>query len=140
MDMNLMASADSIGMLCRLHMNTKRDIPIRSSEMGVLIFAQKKDVPVTPLMISQFFKITKPSVTSSITALVKGGYLTKEISAKDRRSYTLRTTLKGEKLVETTFVEYYKSIEILKEKMGEERFNQFIELVQLAGSIWDEVE
>lgn len=140
MDMSLMASADAIGMLCRLHMNTKRDIPIRSSEMGVLIFTQKQDVPVTPLMISQFFKIAKPSVTSSIAALVRDGFLIKELSSMDKRSYTLKTTLKGEKLVETTFVEYYKSVEILKEKMGEERFNQFIELVQLAGSIWDEVE
>jgi DNA-binding MarR family transcriptional regulator len=140
MDKNIIESADAIGMLCRLHMNTKRDIPIRPSEMGVLIFTQKQDAPVTPLMISQFFKIAKPTVTSSIAALVKGGYLAKETSTTDKRSYTLKTTSKGEQLVESTFEEYYRSTEVLKERMGEERFNHFIELVQLANNIWKEVE
>ncbi len=140
MDQNLITSADALGMFCRLHMNTKRNLPIRPSEMGVLIFTQKQPTPVTPLMISQFLKITKPSVTSLITALVKNGYLNKEASAVDKRSYTLLITEKGEKLVVNTFDEYYKSIELLKEKMGDEQFIQFIELIQIANSIWDEVE
>lgn len=140
MDLNLIASADAIGMFCRLHMNTKRNLPIRPSEMGVLIFTHKHNLPVTPLMISQFFKITKPSVTSLVTSLVKEDYLMKELSEVDKRSYVLKITDKGIELVETTFVEYYKSTEILKEKLGDEKFNQFIELVKLVNSIWDEVE
>ena len=32
---------DSIGMFCRLHMKMKNELPIRSSEMGVLIFISK---------------------------------------------------------------------------------------------------
>lgn len=140
MDLNIIKGADVIGMFCRLHMNTKRNLPIRPSEMGVLIFTQKQSTAVTPLMISQFFKITKPSVTALVTSLVKDGYLTKELSDVDKRSYALRITEKGNELVDSTFVEYYKSIEILKDNMGEEKFAKFIELVQLAGSIWDEVE
>ncbi len=140
MDLNIIKGADAIGMFCRLHMNTKRNLPIRPSEMGVLIFTQKQSTAVTPLMISQFFKITKPSVTALVTSLVKDGYLTKELSDADKRSYALRITEKGNDLVDSTFVEYYKSIEILKDHMGEEKFAKFIELVELAGSIWDEVE
>jgi DNA-binding MarR family transcriptional regulator len=140
MDLDIIKGADAIGLLCRLHMNTKRNLPIRPSEMGVLIFAQKSSTPVTPLMISQFFKITKPSVTSLVTALVNQGYLIKELSDVDKRSYALQITEKGNDLVETTFPEYYRSIEMLKENMGEEKFTQFIELVNIAGSIWDEVE
>jgi DNA-binding MarR family transcriptional regulator len=140
MDLNIIKGADAIGMFCRLHMNTKRNLPIRPSEMGVLIFTQKQSTAVTPLMISQFFKITKPSVTALVTSLVKDGYLTKELSDADKRSYALRITEKGNDLVDSTFVEYYKSIEILKDNMGEEKFAKFIELVELAGSIWDEVE
>ena len=140
MDLNIIKGADAIGMFCRLHMNTKRNLPIRPSEMGVLIFTQKQSAAVTPLMISQFFKITKPSVTALVTSLVKDGYLTKELSDADKRSYALRITEKGNDLVDSTFVEYYKSIEILKDNMGEEKFAKFIELVELAGSIWDEVE
>ena len=140
MDLNIIKGADAIGMFCRLHMNTKRNLPIRPSEMGVLIFTQKQSAAVTPLMISQFFKITQPSVTALVTSLVKDGYLTKELSDADKRSYALRITEKGNDLVDSTFVEYYKSIEILKDDMGDEKFAMFIELVELAGSIWDEVE
>ena len=131
--------ADAIGMFCRLHMNTKRDLPIRPSEMGVLIYTQKQSESVTPLMISQFFNIAKPSVSAMVKALTKNGYLTQSPSETDKRSYTINITDKGKMLVETTFVEYFKSVELLKEKMGEAKFNQFIELVETANKILEEV-
>ncbi|MDF2822362.1 MAG: transcriptional regulator, MarR family [Clostridiales bacterium] len=140
MYIDLINSADAVGMFCRLHMKTKRDIPIRPSEMGVLIYTQKQSAPVTPLMISQFFKIAKPSVTSMVNTLVKLEYLTKEPSAADGRSYTLKSTQKGNNLVEVTFVEYFKTMELLKEKMGEHKFKQFIELIQIANGILEEVK
>lgn len=140
MDIELINSADAVGMFCRLHMNSKIDIPIRPSEMGVLIFTQKQSIPVTPLMISEFFKITKPSVTSMVNALIKQNYLIKEPSLVDGRSYTLRTTEDGNRLIEKTFDEYIKSIELLKEKMGEFTFRQFIDLIQMANRILEEVK
>jgi DNA-binding MarR family transcriptional regulator len=135
MEQDLINSADTIGMFCRLHLNTRRNIPIRPSEMGVLIYTQKQSIPVTPLMISQSFKIAKPSVTAMVNALIKNDYLLKEPSTIDKRSYTLKTTEKGNKLLDVTFVEYIKSMELLKEKMGDSKFNQFIELMQVANSI-----
>lgn len=131
----LIDSADIISLFCRLQASSKPDIPVRSSEMGVLIFIQKQDMPVTPMNISQFFKITKPSVTSMVNALVKMGYLLKEQSEADKRSYVLKVTDKGNELVESTFTDYYKSIELLRDNMGEHTFNQFIESMQLANSI-----
>jgi len=119
-------------------MKTKRDIPIRPSEMGVLIYTQKQSVQVTPLMISRFFKIAKPSVTSMVNTLIKRDYLIKEPSSVDGRSYTLKTTDKGKYLVESTFKEYFKTIELLKEKMGPSAFQQFIELMQIANCILGE--
>jgi len=46
-NVDLINSADVIGMFCRLHLNSKRDLPIRSSEMGVLIYARKQSCVVT---------------------------------------------------------------------------------------------
>lgn len=135
MDNNLMISADAVGMFCRLHMNIKRDIPIRPSEMGVLIFTQKQNTPVTPLMIRDFLKIAKPSVTSMINALIKQNYIRRTPSITDGRSYTISTTDKGKELVESTFDEYLKTMELLKEGMGSEDFNLFIQLIQKANSI-----
>lgn len=136
---DLVNSADAIGMFCRLHMNTKRDLPIRPSEMGVLIYTQKQSDSVTPLMISQFFNIAKPSVTAMVKALVNKGYLMQSPSETDKRSYTISLTDKGSTLVETTFIEYFKTVELLKEKMGESKFNQFIELIETANIILEEV-
>lgn len=138
MDNDLIISADAVGLFCRLHMNTKRDIPIRPSEMGVLIFTQKQNSPVTPLMISNFFRIAKPSVTSMMNTLIKQNYLVKTPSITDGRSYTLSTTDKGRELVETTFDEYFRTMERLKKKMGNKDFSLFIELIQKANIILSE--
>jgi DNA-binding MarR family transcriptional regulator len=119
-------------------MNTKRDIPIRPSEMGVLIFTNKQNVPVTPLMISNFFRIAKPSVTSMIDALIKHDFLRKAPSTTDGRSYMVTVTDKGRDLVKSTFDEYFKTMELLKKRMGSKEFSLFIELIQKANGILSE--
>ena len=138
MDTNLITSADAVGLFCRLHMKTKRNIPIRPSEMGVLIFTHKHNIPVTPLMISNFFKIAKPSATSMINALIKQEYLHKEHSTTDGRSYIVSATDKGRELVVSTFNEYFKTMELLKNRMGLIEFSAFIELIQKANDILSE--
>jgi DNA-binding MarR family transcriptional regulator len=138
MEQDLIQSMDTIGMFCRLRVNMKPNIPIRPSEMGVLIFAQKQNTEVSPRMISQFLRISKPSVTSLVNSLVNQGYLSKKPSKVDQRSYVLTMTKSGNQLVESTFEEYYKSIALLKENMGEHEFRTFIELMQKANSILEE--
>lgn len=140
MDQNIINSADIIGMFCRLKMNIKHDLPVRSSEMGVLIYIQKQQEDVTPSMISDFFKIAKPSVTSMVSSLVKKGYLDKIMSDTDKRSYALRMTRKGNELLDSTFSEYYSTINELSERMGKEAFDQFIRLMQMANDIMEETK
>jgi DNA-binding MarR family transcriptional regulator len=119
-------------------MNTKRDIPIRASEMGALIYVQKSDIPATPLMISNFFGIAKPSVTDMVNSLIKKHYLIKIPSKVDRRSYTLEVTPKGHELVESTYNAYFRTMELLEEKMGCQEFKLFIELLQKANKVLGE--
>ena len=138
MDNIIDIGADAIAMFCRLQMNIKRDIPIRSSEMGALIFTHRYNAPITPLMLSHFFRIAKPSVTSMINSLIKKDYLIKTPSATDGRSYTITITEKGTQLVESTYNEYFKTMEKLIEKMGYKEFALFIELIQKANNILSE--
>jgi DNA-binding MarR family transcriptional regulator len=135
MDIDAIKSADIIGMFCRLKTNVKPGIPVRSSEMGVLIYVSKQSSEVTPLMISRFFRISKPTVSSMVNSLIKKGYLDKKSSESDKRSYSLIITDEGDRLVTSAFDDYFRSIELLKEKMGGEKFNQFIELMQIANGI-----
>lgn len=135
-----MVAAEEIGMFCRLQMHIKKGLPIRSSEMGALIYVQKQKESVTPMMISDFFQIAKPSVTTMINELVKKGYLEKIPSTKDKRSYMVSITKKGEDLVVSTHDDYFKSIDLLKKEMGTENFDQFITLMQNANDILKEVK
>lgn len=135
MNQKLLNSADSIGLFCRLHLNAKIKLPIRPSEMGVLIYIHREDQPVSPLMISEFFKMAKPSVTPILNSLRKLDYIEKIPSIEDKRSYTLKITSKGRELVEDNFKEYLKSISHLEEKMGEQQFREFINLINQANEI-----
>jgi len=134
----IVTATEEVAMFCRLQMNIKKDLPVRSSEMGVLIYTTKQIEDVTPLMISQFFQITKPSVTSMVNSLIKQDYLLKTPSSTDGRSYTVSVTTKGRKLVETTYDEYFSAMALLEEKMGEVDFKLFVQLILRANEILKE--
>ena len=135
---NIIACEEAVSRFCRLQMNVKRDMPIRASEMGALIYVEKSDEPATPLMISNFFGIAKPSVTDMINSLVKKDYLMKIPSKADKRSYTLKVTLKGHELLGSTYTEYFRTLEILEERMGDEEFELLTKLLQKANNILSE--
>ncbi len=132
------SAADEIALFCRLQMYARKELPIRSSEMGVLIYVHQQNHGITPLMISHFFQITKPSVTAMVNELVKKGYLMKEPSSTDKRSYYVQITEKGTTLVGSAQESYFKSIDLLMKKMGDSDFLKFIELIQRANEILSE--
>jgi len=138
MDRTIEQAAEEIGMFCRMQLYSKKELPIRSSEMGLLIFISKQQEEVTPLKISQFFKIAKPSVTSMVNELLKREYLVKQPSPSDGRSYSLVLTEKGKKLVIAARDEYFKDIALLEEKMGVMEFTQLIDSLKKANRLLSE--
>jgi len=138
MDQFLIESAETIGLFCRLQMNGRRNLPIRASEMGLLIYVSRENEPVTPLALSQFFKITKPSVTTMVSALVTGGYLEKLPSVEDKRSYSVRLTEKGAQLVRETFDVYYTELTQIRSGLGEADFLAFMKLLGRVNGILQE--
>lgn len=127
--------AEAISLFCRINMNAKRELPIRASEMGMLIFIVRSEVSQSPIKVAEFFKVSKPMVTTMAAALLKKGYLLKIPSEEDKRSFTLSPTAKAIELVEQTYSEYYKTVQMLKMKMGERRYDKLIELLGIANSI-----
>lgn len=138
MDQFLIESAETIGLFCRLQMNGRRNLPIRASEMGLLIYVSRENEPVTPLALSQFFKITKPSVTTMVSALVSGGYLEKLPSVEDKRSYSVKITEKGAQLVRETFDVYYTELTQIRSGLGEADFLVFMKLLGRVNGILQE--
>lgn len=129
--------ADVVSRFCRYQLVAKRNLPIRSSEMGLLIFVSKQTSPVTPLDISAFFHIAKPSVSEMITNLTNVGYLVKTASNVDRRSYTVEITSKGQVLVESALTDYLKSLELLMTGLGDLEYKEMISLLQKANRIFE---
>ncbi len=131
----LLKAAEHISLFCRLNINTKRELPIRSSEMGMLIYLCKTDGDKTPMGISRFFKVSKAMATNMVTAMHKKGYITKQPSQEDRRSNRIIPTPKAMELVENAYDEYYKTMLTLSEKMGSKNFAALIDLLDQANTI-----
>lgn len=134
-DKEIIKGAEAVSLFCRLNINARKNLPIRSSEMGLLILTVKSEAPVTPLMAADFFKVKKPMITVMTAALCKDGYLTKVPSPEDGRSFTLAPTEKAAILVEKTYREYFRTLELLLNKMGEADFYMFIDLIEKANGV-----
>lgn len=137
--MTIYQSMDILGRFCRLKLAVKQDLPLRSSEMGVLIYLSKQTSDVTPLMVSEFLRVKKPSVTPLIQTLIKKDYVTKQRSQVDKRSYTLQVTERGFRLLEEVEADYLSSVLMLKEKLGDDQFNEWIRLTEQANTILEEL-
>lgn len=127
--------SEQIALFCRLNIIAKRKLPIRSSEMGMLIYLVKTEGNKTPNAAAKFFNITKAMATNMVTSLLNNGYIIKKQSEKDKRSFILIPTDKAIRLVNDTYSDYFKTISILESKMGENKFNELIQLLETANTI-----
>ncbi|PKM71858.1 MAG: MarR family transcriptional regulator [Firmicutes bacterium HGW-Firmicutes-16] len=133
--LEIIQAAEQISLFCRLNINTKRELPIRSSEMGMLIYLCKSDRDKTPMGVARFFNVSKAMATNMVTSLYKKDYIEKTPSPSDGRSLLLNPTEKAKTLVDSTYDEYFKTMAVLKEQMGEEDFKDFLSLLKKANSI-----
>lgn len=131
----LIKSSKQISLFCRLNLNTKQELPIRSSEMGMLIYLVKTEEEKTPNAVAKFFKVTKSMATNMATSLLNNGYIEKIKSEADKRSFLLIPTDKAIRLVEDTYEEYFRTMSLLESKMGEQKFDEFIRLLETANKI-----
>lgn len=131
----LIKSSKQISLFCRLNLNTKQELPIRSSEMGMLIYLVKTEEEKTPNAVAKFFNVTKSMATNMATSLLNNGYIEKIQSEADKRSFLLIPTDKAIRLVEHTYEEYFRTMSLLESKMGEQKFDEFIRLLETANEI-----
>lgn len=128
-------NAQIIALFCRLHMNAKKDLPIRSSEMGLLIYLVKQAKAVTPLEAAQFLQVSKSRITQAVNQLVSAGYIEKSPSLTDKRSIHILPTAAARQLVLQTEGTYFQNLTLLEERMGAEDFQTMISLLSAANKI-----
>lgn len=134
MDANIVFSKFS-----RDYMWLKNDLPIRPSEMAVVNIITQRDGRYTPHMLAELLGVSKPMVAAHISVLEKKGYIEKERSGKDRRSFYVLPTDKAREL-SNEFVsrqtEYLKAFEA---ELGEEGFDELVCLLGKAQPILDKI-
>jgi len=136
-DKPLVDAIDKIHLFNRLWLKTKKDLPIRPSEMSLLLLLVERKEPLAPTELASTMKVTKQMVTTMSKTLQKAGYIEKRPSANDGRSHCLIATAQGIELVEQRYEEYFKIVGWLREEMQED-FATFITLLDKATTILEE--
>lgn len=121
----------------RDYMELKKDLPIRPSEMGVLNIISRRSGDFTPLMLAEMIGVSKPMIAAHIQALLKKGYIYKEASGVDKRSFFVRPTEKGKALADEFEARQTKYIKTIESTLGEAEFDQLVRLLDKTQTILD---
>lgn len=130
--------------LSRTNWNRSPIIGLTSSEMWALYCIKKNTCLDSPGIkvseISDFLRVTSPSVTQLVNSLEAQGLVERSIDTKDRRVVRVRTTEKGERILEKAARALHGMFEGLIEYLGEENTNCLAELLLQVLAYFDMVE
>lgn len=134
MDKYLMANAE-FSKFSRNYMDLKKNLPIRPSEMGVLNIISETPGPHTPVLLAELLGVSKPMVTAHIASLMKKGYITKQPSSDDKRSFYVLPTEKALALVAVAKHDLNGHLDRLVEVLGQDGFDALVSLVTEANKV-----
>lgn len=135
---SLASAIDTIHIFHRLWQMTKESLPIRHSEMSLLLLIVKSNIPVTSVMAADSLKVKKQMITTMTRVLEKKGFIEKCPSTEDGRSFILSSTQEGRDFVAERYKEYFKTVGRLREELGDQDFTTWIALLKKAGSVLEE--
>ena len=124
----------------RDYMELKKDLPIRPSEMGLLNIISRREGDFTPLMLAEMIGVSKPMIAAHIQALIKKGYIFKETSGVDKRSFFVRPTEKGKALADEFEKRQTGHLKKIEESLGEKEFADLICLMGKAQNILEKLK
>ena len=116
-------------------MQLKKDLPIRPSEMGVLNIITKREEVFTPVMIAKLLGVSKPMIANHIAVLESKGYIYKDFSSEDKRSFHVLPTDKACILVETEEKKLNKYLEEIEKSLGKDNFDLLISLLERSNQV-----
>lgn len=110
----------------------KKDLPIRPSEMGVLNIITKREGLYTPVMIAELLDVSKPMIAAHISSLEQKGYIYKDSSLSDKRSFYVMPTDKAKQLVAETEAKMNENLKAIEYQLGQEKFDLLVSLLEEA--------
>lgn len=116
----------------RNYMDLKRELPIRPSEMAVLNIITQREGKYTPLMITELLGVSKPMIAAHIQVLLKNGYIYKEPSEDDGRSFYVLPTEKATELADKFNAKQAEYLKRIETQIGENDFDELVCLLDKA--------
>lgn len=113
----------------------KKDLPVRPSEMGVLNIITQRDGLFTPLMIAELLGVSKPMIAAHLSVLEEKGYIYKDSSSGDKRSFYVMPTDKAKELVREAEEKLNAHLERIEANLGKDKFALLIELLGEAQTV-----
>lgn len=117
-----------ITQFCTHFNHFKRHSEIHSDELDTLLYIANANHEVTPIMLTQYFNVSKPRITKIINELQKKQLIDKKPSLNDKRSQVLLISKLGLELLSKMHDECYAIIDQLVDELG---FGDFIQLLEL---------
>ena len=110
----------------RDYMELKKELPIRPSEMGVLNIISKDDKMYTPLMVAALLDVSKTMIANHISILEQKGYITKDFSSDDKRSFYIIPTEQAKELVKNEEKKLRSKLKKIEETIGINKFEMLV--------------
>lgn len=123
---DMMEKMQEIRLFSSLHIRGKRKGATSPQEVDVLSRIIFSDVPLTPLDLATLTGLKKSAVSRLVKDLERKEFLYKQYSEKDKRSYTLHITEKGNQELEQAYHHYLEPIYKLRRTIGEKRFQSLM--------------
>lgn len=134
--MDMMEIMQDIRLFSSLHIRHSRKEGITTAqEMDLLSRMVFAKMPLTPHELAMQMGLCKPAVSRLIEHLEKKGFLEKQKSEQDKRSYVLLITEKGKQELDRTYRYYLEPVYHLKKVMGEVDFMRLTEQIKLANRL-----
>lgn len=111
-------------------METKKDLPIRPSEMAVINIITKREGDFTPLAIAELLGVSKSMIAAHIASLEKQEYIYKENSEIDKRSFFVRPTEKAKVLADEFEVKQTEILKKMEHLIGEDEFDHLVGVLE----------
>lgn len=117
---------------------------IRRTQKGGITSAQEldllsrivlSDIPLTPQELSERMGLNKSAISRLIERLERKGFFEKQYNSKDKRSYSLHITEKGNQELLQTYRYYLEPIYELRRAIGEELFMSLTGQIREANEI-----
>lgn len=117
----------------------KRFLPIRPSEMSALNIITRCGCDITPMVIAERLGVSKPMTAAHIQSLEEKGYIYKETSPDDKRSFYVRPTEAGRALTDEFEAKQRETMMELESKLGSDKFEELICLLDMTQRILHEM-